>query len=74
MHVSQRGPVALIQAIERGRIYSLEQIAELAAAASGHGLGAYMNGARFANALVALNCFPAEMTWKAGVNIVDCVK
>ena len=71
VHVSQRGPVALTQATERGRIYSLEQISALAAAASGHGLGAYMDGARFANALAALNCSAAEMTWKAGVDIVS---
>ena len=71
VHVSQRGPVALTQATERGRIYSLEQIAELAAAAAGHGLGVYMDGARFANALAALNCSAAEMTWKAGVDIVS---
>ena len=29
-----------------------------------------MDGARFANALVSLNCTPAEMTWKAGVDAV----
>ena len=71
VHVSQRGPIVLTQATERGRIYSLAEIAELAAAARAHGLGAYMDGARFANALAALNCSPAEMTWKAGVDIVS---
>ena len=30
-----------------------------------------MDGARFANALVSLNCSPAEMTWKAGVDVVS---
>jgi threonine aldolase len=29
-----------------------------------------MDGARFANALVALDCSPAEMTWKAGVDVL----
>ena len=71
VHVSQRGPIVLTQATERGRIYSLAEIAELAAAAREHGLGAYMDGARFANALAALNCSAAEMTWKAGVDIVS---
>ena len=35
-----------------------------------------MDGARFANALLALNCSPAEMTWKAGVDAVTfgCTK
>jgi threonine aldolase len=30
-----------------------------------------MDGARFANALVSLGCSPAEMTWKAGVDILS---
>ncbi len=30
-----------------------------------------MDGARFANALVALDVTPAEMTWKRGVDIVS---
>jgi threonine aldolase len=30
-----------------------------------------MDGARFANALVALDLTPAEMTWKCGVDIVS---
>ncbi|KAG1446091.1 hypothetical protein G6F57_017411 [Rhizopus arrhizus] len=30
-----------------------------------------MDGARFANALVSLNCTPAEMTWKAGVEVLS---
>jgi threonine aldolase len=30
-----------------------------------------MDGARFANALVAAGCSPAELTWKAGVDILS---
>ena len=30
-----------------------------------------MDGARFANALVSLDCSPAEMTWKAGVTALS---
>ena len=30
-----------------------------------------MDGARFANALVALETTPAEMTWKRGVDILS---
>ena len=30
-----------------------------------------MDGARFANALVSLECTAAEMTWKAGVDVVS---
>jgi threonine aldolase len=30
-----------------------------------------MDGARFANALVAAGCSPAELTWKAGVDVLS---
>ena len=30
-----------------------------------------MDGARFANALVSLNCSPAEMTWKSGIDVLS---
>ena len=30
-----------------------------------------MDGARFANALVSLDCTPAEMTWKAGIDVLS---
>ena len=30
-----------------------------------------MDGARFANALVSLNCTPAEMTWKSGIDVLS---
>ena len=30
-----------------------------------------MDGARFANALVKLDCSPAEMTWKSGIDLLS---
>ena len=30
----------------------------------------HMDGARFANALVALDCAPADITWRAGVDVL----
>jgi threonine aldolase len=31
----------------------------------------HLDGARFANAIAALGCTPAEMTWRAGIDIVS---
>ncbi len=45
--------------------------ARSATVAHGYGLPVHLDGARFANALVALGCTPAEMTWKAGVDAVS---
>ena len=52
-------------------VYTPAEVAELTAAARRHGLKTHMDGARFSNALVALGCSPAEMTWKAGVDVLS---
>jgi threonine aldolase len=63
--------VTITQATEIGTVYSLDDIATVSAVAKKHGLPLHMDGARFANALVALDVAPAEMTWKRGVDIVS---
>jgi threonine aldolase len=70
VHKSRPYAVSLTQATEWGTIYSADEIRALSAAASRMGLAVHMDGARFANALVRLNCSPAEMTWKAGVDVL----
>jgi threonine aldolase len=72
-HVKQMPPKALSisQASECGLVYRPEEVAALATVCRGHGLRLHMDGARFANALVALGCAPAEMTWKAGVDLLS---
>jgi threonine aldolase len=72
-HVKQMPPKALSisQATECGLVYRLDEIAALAQVCREHGLRLHMDGARFANALVALGCAPAEMTWKAGVDLLS---
>ena len=71
--VKQVQPMALslAQATECGTIYSLDELAALADIAHAAGLSVHMDGARFANALVALGCTPAEMSWKAGVDVLS---
>jgi threonine aldolase len=67
----QPGALSLSQATEAGTIYSLDEIATLSAIAHGAGLAVHMDGARFANALVALGCTPAQMSWRAGVDALS---
>ncbi|WP_170365430.1 threonine aldolase family protein [Ruegeria arenilitoris] len=71
VHGPQRGPVSITQVTERGSVYSLTELRALCGVAKEFGLPVHMDGARFTNALVALNCSPAEMTWKAGVDAVS---
>jgi threonine aldolase len=71
VHNVQRGMVTLTNSTENGAVYSPAQVAEIAAVAKEHGLPVHMDGARFANALVAANASPAEMTWRAGVDALS---
>jgi threonine aldolase len=63
--------VSITQASEIGTVYTLDEIDALAEVAAAAGLPLHMDGARFANALVALGTTPAEMTWKRGVDLVS---
>jgi threonine aldolase len=63
--------ISLTQTTEAGTIYRAEEIQRLADIAHQRGLAVHMDGARFANALVRLGCTPAELTWKAGVDVLS---
>ncbi len=66
-------PAALsfAQATEAGTIYRADEIAALAEVAHARGMSVHMDGARFGNALARLNASPAEITWKAGVDVLS---
>ncbi|MBA3324964.1 MAG: low specificity L-threonine aldolase, partial [Rhodobacteraceae bacterium] len=71
VHQPQRGALTLTNATEAGAVYTPDQVRALAAIARAHGMPVHMDGARFANALVALGCTPAELTWKSGVDALS---
>lgn len=71
VHSSQRGPLALTQVTERGQLYSLSELETLCHIAHAHGLSVHLDGARFSNAVAALNCSPAQMTWELGIDAVS---
>ncbi len=71
VHAGQPMAVTITQATEAGTVYSLDHINAIAAIAKRHGVPLHMDGARFANALVALGSSPAEMTWKRGVDLLS---
>jgi len=71
VHGVQRGPVSITQATELGTVHDLPALRALTDVARGFGLPVHMDGARFANALVRLGCSPAEMTWKAGIDVLS---
>jgi threonine aldolase len=63
--------VSVTQASELGTVYSLQHLGEISAVCRRHGLRMHMDGARFANALVSLDCEPADMSWRAGVDVLS---
>ena len=67
----QPGALSISQATEAGTIYTIAEIAALGEIARGAGLGMHLDGARFANALVTLGASPADMSWRAGVDVVS---
>ena len=71
VHQGRPMAVTLTQATEMGTVYELDEISAISDIAKQSGLPLHMDGARFANALVALDCTPAEMTWKRGVDILS---
>jgi len=63
--------VTITQQTEMGTTYSPDEIRTIAAIAKGRDMPLHMDGARFAYALARLGISPAEMTWKAGVDILS---
>ena len=68
---SQPAALTLSQVTEAGTLYTLDEIGALSEIAHGQGLAVHLDGARFANALVALGCSPAEMSWRAGIDALS---
>jgi threonine aldolase len=68
---SQPDAVSITQASEYGTVYPLAEISEIGAIAYDRNLSLHMDGARYANALARLGCSPADMTWRAGVDILS---
>lgn len=71
VHGVQRGMLSLTNVTEAGTLYTPAQIAALTALARAHGLPCHLDGARFANALVATGATPAQMTWQAGIDVLS---
>ncbi|MEO1193353.1 MAG: beta-eliminating lyase-related protein [Pseudomonadota bacterium] len=70
VHHVQPAGVTLSQATECGTVYSVAEVQALSQVCLDQGLALHMDGARFANALVGTNASPAEITWKAGVDLL----
>ena len=70
-HHSQPSVLSLTVPTDYGTLYDTRQITVLAALAAGRGLTAHLDGARIANALDVLDCSPADLTWRIGINALS---
>jgi threonine aldolase len=71
IHYPKPGVVSLTNATEVGTVYSPDEVRACASEAKRLGLKVHMDGARFANAAASLGVPPAEITWKAGVDVLS---
>ncbi len=71
VHGVQRGILSITNVTEAGTVYTPDQIAALTTLARAKHIPSHLDGARFANALVATGATPAEMTWKAGIDLLS---
>ncbi len=70
IHYPKPKVISITQATELGTLYSLEELVEIKEVAQKYNLKIHMDGARFANAVAALNKSPAEISWKSGVDVL----
>ncbi|MCL2656665.1 MAG: low specificity L-threonine aldolase [Betaproteobacteria bacterium] len=71
IHAPKPRAVTLAQSTEVGAVYTPEEIQALGEACRDMDLALHIDGARFANAVVSLNAQPADITWRAGVDVLS---
>src|SRR6202163_3502272 len=70
IHFPKPRVVTITQPTETGQVYGLDELRAISAVCHELGLNLHMDGARFANACASLQCTPADMTWRAGIDVL----
>lgn len=71
LHSSKPATLSLTQATELGTVYTPDHLADLSRTAHRLGLKVHLDGARLANAIAHLNVAPADLTWRAGIDVLS---
>jgi threonine aldolase len=71
IHYPKPKVLTITQATELGTVYTVEELQRIGELARSLSLRLHMDGARFANALASLGASPAELSWKAGVEVLS---
>ena len=72
LHYPRPKALSITQSTELGTIYRPGEIAGVCSLAKKNGLHVHMDGARFFNALAGGTASPADITWRAGVDVLCC--
>ena len=70
IHYPKPKVISLTQTTEVGTMYSVDELVAIHEVAKQHQFKVHMDGARFANAVAAMERSPAEITWKSGVDVL----
>ena len=70
IHYPKPKVLSLTQSTELGTLYTPEELVAVHGLAKRLDLKLHMDGARFANAVAALQIHPKELTWRAGVDVL----
>jgi len=70
IHFPKPRVVTITQPTETGQVYTIDEVKALSAVCRELGLKLHMDGARFAHACATLGCGPADITWRAGVDVL----
>ena len=70
IHFPRPKVLSVTQSTELGTVYNVEELRAIGEISKKYNLKVHMDGARFANAVAALNVHPSEITWKAGVDVL----
>jgi threonine aldolase len=71
VHRVQPAAISITNATEYGQCYTADEVSAVGALARQRGLRLHMDGARFANAVAHTGASPADLTWRAGVDILS---
>ena len=71
VHSGRNAALSLTNATEWGTVYDPDEVTALTGMAREQGLLCHMDGARFANALASLDVAPADLSWRAGIDILS---
>jgi threonine aldolase len=71
VHSARPRVVAITQATEFGTVYSPLEMWQISECAHERDMSVHVDGARFANAVASLGAAPADLAWRAGVDVLS---